>query len=579
MTTVRELVIEVNFKGNAAEESKSLVGGFADVKAGLELVVGAVKFAASAIASFTTDVAAMGDDIAKNAKNIGITAEALQEFDFAAKISGASAREVQVSIQRMGKGLNDARQKGTGPFADSLEQLGVKIGDLEGLSPDETFTELADAISRVEDPMTKAALAQDLFGRGGKTLLPLINEGRSGIEKLRKEFKELGGAFTNDGAAAAEEFQDAILRMETVINSVKVAVGVELLPIIQEIIDEIRIWAQENSEAVKKELVGFIKDLTANLRKLGPTLKAVLPLIEDFALFMSEAIAETGFLIEHIDDLDKTLTDDFGPAWTIIRELIEASLLPFSLMSDAFDDLATGSDKLSSRLGGLLKPLSLMIRGIRSLTGAVPEGEGREGKPKEKARFLGEGGGVVVLEGAERLKRAKTSTQLKAISADESEAPAVRALANERLQVGQAEDLAFVTGLVDTDVAFVQAQIDAANRLDPTGRRPKAKGGKKKEKPVTDEELFKLISKASAEGVGLDSVLGGRKLEGGAPPVIAVNIINNEVAVQASVDISVSGVPGESAEDIALRIDSVVQDRFQTEFRAAIEEIDPVVSR
>ena len=44
--------------------------------------------------------------------------------------------------------------------------------------------------------------ALDIFGRGGKTLLPLFNEGAEGIRAMRREFQELGGAFTDEGAAA-----------------------------------------------------------------------------------------------------------------------------------------------------------------------------------------------------------------------------------------------------------------------------------------------------------------------------------------------------------------------------------------
>ena len=124
VTTVRELVVKIDIKGDAKEKSKSLINGFTDIKSALELVVGAVKIAGKAIASFTTDIANSGDEIAKNAKNIGITAESLQELTFAAKLSGASAREVQTAIQRMGKGLNDARRTGTGPFNDALEPPG-----------------------------------------------------------------------------------------------------------------------------------------------------------------------------------------------------------------------------------------------------------------------------------------------------------------------------------------------------------------------------------------------------------------------------------------------------------------------
>lgn len=587
MTTVRELVIKVNFEGNAKEESKSLVGGLADVKAGFDLLVSAGKVAAQAIASFTTDIASAGDEIAKTATNLGISAEALQEMAFVSKIAGSDVNTFATSIQRMGKGINDAREKGTGPFADSLDQLGIKLSDLDGLSPDETFTELADAISRVEDPMTKAALAQDLFGRGGKTLLPLINEGRKGIEKLRKEFKMLGGGFTNDGAKAAEEFQDAMLRMETVIDSVKIAVGVELLPVIQEIIDEIRVWANDNREAVTEELVDFVSDLTGALKKMGPTLKTVLPLIEDFAIFTAEAIAETGFLIEHIEELDELLTEDFGPAWTAIKVIMDAALEPFRDMSDAFDDLTTGSDKLGGSLGVMLGPLKSLISLTRQLTGAGVPGEGEQS-------FRGVGAGQVqVFEGegfasdtaeqaakdkgsiqgeVDRVDNAKTNSELSSLANDKSLRPTTRVRAQERLRQAEEDDLAFVE-------SFIASNVEAA-KGDPTrGRRRKGKGKKKESEKVKAEELQKLISVAAEEGIGLEGVLGGREIEGGTPPVISVIVNNNDQKINVAVDLTVNGVPGEVAEDVAQRVIGQFEDLLSVEFRDAMEEATPRESR
>lgn len=589
MTTVRELVIKVNFEGNAKEESKSLVGGLADVKAGFDLLVSAGKFAAQAIASFTTDIANQGDAIAKSAANIGISAEALQELTFAAEISGSSMGTLTKTLQFVSKGLNDAREKGTGPFIDGLDQIGVSLDELEGLSPDEIFTKLADSLSRVEDETTKSGAAQNLFSKGAKELLPLINEGAAGINKLRKEFVGMGGGFRDDGAKAAEEFNDAMLRMDTVIDSVKIAVGVELLPVIQEIIDEIRVWAQDNREAVTEQLVDFVKDLTDALKKMGPTLKKVLPLIEDFALFTAKAIEETGFMIDNIDLLDEKLTQDFGPAWEHIKMLMEATLVPFKLMGQAFDDLTTGSDSLGGKLGGLLAPLRGLIALARKLTGATPEGETEGGVritgKKETAGFLSEGGGVKVIEGMTRLDAAKTQSELRAIADDDNESGPVRALAVERINVAQAEDAAFVDRELineSADLRFVETELIDESGGDPTDRprrRGKKKGKKKETEKVKAEELQKLISVAAAEGIGLESVLGGREIEGGTPPVISVNIINNDQKINVAVDLTVNGVPGEVAEDVAQRVIGRFEDLLSVEFRDAMEEATPKESR
>lgn len=580
MTTVRELVIEVNIKGNAEEKSRGLFDGFADIKAGLDVVLGAFKVAGDAIASFTTEYVKAGDEIAKNARNIGISAESLQELDFAAKRSGASAREVQVAIQRMGKGLNDAFRTGTGPFADSLEQLGLGIEDVQGLTPDQAFIELSEAISRVEDPMTRAALAQDFFGRGGKTLLPLINEGRAGIEALTGRARELGLAYSNDAAKATEDFADAQLDLETAAISLKSALASELLPSMQAVIASLTDWIVENKEFIEGEISQFISKAVDSMNRLMPLLERAGPAAIDFAEGLIELSAQAAEVTSSLDELDRLLTDDLGFAWTKLKMIVEASLVPFQLIGDAIDDIANGTDNLARKIA-IVSPA---ISGLLRLGGAVRRaGDQEESASRESANFLSEGGGVTVVRGAERLKRAKTNSQLKAIADDENERPVVRALASERLQVSLAEDAAFVEGMLSqaSDVQFVGGVMAQTERaFDPTsGFRPGRGKGKKKDEKIGDEELKKLISKAAAEGIGLESVLGGREIEGGTPPVISVEVKNTNVDQRVTAQITVNGVPGETAEDTATRVRSVLEDVLQEEYKRAIEEIDTPVSR
>lgn len=577
MTVVRELVVQINMKGDAAEKSKSLLGGLADVKAGMDIAIAGAKAAAQAIASFTTDIARQGDELAKTATNLGISVDGLERLEFAAKISGGSLQDVTKGIQTMQRGLFDARTKGTGPMTDSLAAMGLSIEDFDGLDPEEQFIKLSEAMSQVSDDTDKAGLAQSAFGRAGKTLIPLINQGAKGIRALGAEFEELGGGFTEDGARAAEEFQDSMLRLDTVIESVKIAVGSELLPVITEIIEDIKEWAIANGDAIKEDLVEFIKELTARSKQFGPTLEKILPLLADFTIFISEAIQETTFLIDNIGDLDDVLSDDLGPTWDALKNIIEGTLIPLTATIDLLKD----ADLIAAGLAATLGPLGKALNLLRDTEPGPGEGV-RVTKKREKALLPAAGGGVESDVG--RLNRAKSNGELRAIANSEKVRPAVRALANERLQASLSEDVAFVEGLLapNADVAQVEQFIAANTAKAGGGRKVKRKrkaGAKRESEKVKSEELAKLISKAADEGIGLEGVLGGREIEGDVPPVLLVQITNNDVTVQADVDIAVTGVPGETAEDIALRVESVVEDKFQTEFQGALEEAASLVSR
>lgn len=640
MTTLREFFVKLNMAGNAGKESKKIGAGLADLKAGLDLVVGAFSKAAGVIRSFTTELADSGDRIAKSAKNLGITAEAFQELDFAAKLSGQDSQAVQVAIQRMQKGLNDARRNGTGPFADSLDQLGVEISEFEGLAPDQVFQRLAGHISELEDDTTRAALAQDLFGRGGKTLIPLLNEGADGIQAMRDEFKKLGGGFTNDGAKKAEEFVDSQLRLKTVLESIKFTIGEELFPILQDMLDSIREWAEENRELIKQKLGDFIRDVINRARQLAPLFKQVLDVTAKLVpLFFKagESLAKlvvslgpdglvTGLKVATAAMVGFKLatTAALGPVGLIAGAFI--ALLPVAIeLGDKLGDVAFGitdvgreAKKLERQAGGRrqkrgraefiqpelaedfrfvqgrIRELEERTSGLNVTTSDAQElralqrelaqlvekndrrAKTRRGVREGAANFdraLGEGFAAAGAEGFTDVletqnKRTAAANRLRKRFAKSSRG-------GNPAKARRARQLAELVEVGDITPAEAEARLASVRGRRGGGSRKVARDNR-----VSDAELLKIISRASSTGQSLDSLLGGRSIEGTTPPVITVTVTNNTIEVGGiQAPVTVSGVPGEIAEDVARMVESKQRDIFERALREAVEDIEPAIAR
>ena len=72
------------------------------------------------------------------------------------------------------------------PRAQDYDGLAGRPGhlgkrSLQGLSPEQQFQLFANALAGVVDASTRAALAQDVFGRSGTQLLPLFTQGEQGM--------------------------------------------------------------------------------------------------------------------------------------------------------------------------------------------------------------------------------------------------------------------------------------------------------------------------------------------------------------------------------------------------------------
>ena len=72
--------------------------------------------------------------------------------------------------------------------------MGVSARDANGNVTDasDAIVKIADRMSKMADGTAKAGLAVQAFGRGGTALIPLLNQGATGIAALTARAKESG---------------------------------------------------------------------------------------------------------------------------------------------------------------------------------------------------------------------------------------------------------------------------------------------------------------------------------------------------------------------------------------------------
>lgn len=170
--------------------------------------------AARAFVRMAGDSIDAADKLGKMAQSTGVAVESLSELEYAAALSDVSLDDLSTRLAKFGKSAVDAA-KGSKAAADAFKSLNIAVRDSDGtLRPTEDLLlDVADRFSKLEDGAAKAALAQQLFGRGAANMIPFLNQGREGIEKLRKEAENFGLTIDAKTAAAAEQFNDNMTRM------------------------------------------------------------------------------------------------------------------------------------------------------------------------------------------------------------------------------------------------------------------------------------------------------------------------------------------------------------------------------
>ena len=171
-------------------------------------------FAVHKVAEFTSEILEEADALGKAAGALGLNARELQELEHAAGLSGVGVEKLRSSLARLQKGAAEAAESAKGPVSEAYKKLGVDLKNQDGTlrSSADLFEDVAEGLSKIEDPTKAAGIAGALFGKSYAELLPLLREGREGIAKLRAEVEELGFGFDEEFIKDAEEFNDNLDR-------------------------------------------------------------------------------------------------------------------------------------------------------------------------------------------------------------------------------------------------------------------------------------------------------------------------------------------------------------------------------
>ena len=193
------------------------------------------------------EYAKTGSELKEMSERTGIAVETLSELKYAASQTGASMEDLEKGIRMSQKVL------GSSLGAKALAGLGIDAAKLKALSPEEQFIALAEHISKIPDQADRASAAMKLFGRGGASLLPMLNQGREGIAKLREEARRLGLVMSDADATAAHEFDNSLSRVRQQVMRLVGSIGASLVPTLNQFgqwlsraIPQLRAWVDEH---------------------------------------------------------------------------------------------------------------------------------------------------------------------------------------------------------------------------------------------------------------------------------------------------------------------------------------------
>jgi hypothetical protein len=167
-----------------------------------------ITLVSSTIKRLNRDLEALINEVDEVSNRFGISGETFQTWKVILLEAGQSSAALLPALDRLNQIIGDAGNKSV-PAQEQLAKVGLTFEALKNATKEQRLELIARGLSRIADDSQRAAVAQDLLGRGASQLNPLLQRlAAGGIEELQKKYLETGDILSNDIAKKLDDIGD-----------------------------------------------------------------------------------------------------------------------------------------------------------------------------------------------------------------------------------------------------------------------------------------------------------------------------------------------------------------------------------
>ena len=350
------------------------------IKAGFNFMVESLKSVVNYFKEAVTGASEYADEIVTLSKTTGLSTQALQEYNYMAKLVDVDLSTITGSITKLEKSMASA-STGSGAAADAFAALGVSVLNADGdfRSANDVFLDAIDALGKIDNDVERDTVAMTLFGKSAKDLNPLIEQGSDGLNAFREEANKVGAVLGDDTLEKLTDVQDGFDRLgltaDAVKNQIGASIGEYMLPYLNELVAAFQDLASTHD-------VGAFADALADIiNKLLDDLVAALPSILNAGSKIVQKLVEG--LIKNLPQIGKAALDLVtGLATFIIQNLPFITETAIELVIALVDGLAeqmpllipAAFQAVIAIVNGLMSHIGDIIAAAIELVGGIIEG-------------------------------------------------------------------------------------------------------------------------------------------------------------------------------------------------------------
>lgn len=340
--------------GNTIKQAASLGKGLA-------IAGGAAAGAAWAITRMVGGVATLGNEIKISSERLGVGAEWLQEWQYAAQQFGVGNDALIDGLKELGLRADEFVMTGAGGAAESFQRLGITVKDLRGTAGEtEKLLDLVlGRMGKIQNDAAKQRIFDEMFGgSGGEQLVTMLTRSREELTALRQAARDNGAILSEEDIEQSRQYVRQINELTSTLQGLKNSVLSSLLPTVNQWLAGIRELSKANREIITTQVLSSIRQLWTGLRAVGSAVSEVAEFVGGFSnlILIVSGLLAGKFILSLLQTLaafyklGKVLLL-FGTSWV---PAVLASIRAFSLAL-----ILSGG------------PITLIIAGITALAAAA----------------------------------------------------------------------------------------------------------------------------------------------------------------------------------------------------------------
>lgn len=213
------------------------------------------------------------------ATSAGITAEEFQKLAFSAKQSAVEQGEMESSMKILSRRLYEARLGGA-EAQKSFQLMGFSGEQVRGFkTSQDALYAIADRFKNMKDPIEKAALAQQMMGRGSLHMVGFLSQGSKAIKEQGDEAQKLGLVLSGTQVEALVELEHALQKLWGLLQAIGATLAAQIAPSMKDAINSFIEFFRVNREIIQTNIKTWLHEFLYGLGYLWGALEIVFEVL------------------------------------------------------------------------------------------------------------------------------------------------------------------------------------------------------------------------------------------------------------------------------------------------------------